>query len=130
MAYLSTSLACSQFTKSPCFVTMPSCSCGVSVGKSELEESKAATIRVIAQKEDILRALLACQTQNRTTVPSKSGDNGHILSLTHNAVRGDDLEVRKVSLDDKLGEYLFLEVNRIAATGKTTSTREVRELER
>jgi hypothetical protein len=87
--------------------------------------TKAATIRgvaclsssVIAQKEGILRALLACQAQNRTTAPSNSGDGGHTLSLTHIAVRDEDLEVRNESLDDELGEHLFLEVNRTAATG-------------
>jgi hypothetical protein len=79
--------------------------------------TKAATIRVIAQKEGILRALLACQAQNRTTAPSKSGDGGHTLSLTHNAVRDKDPEVRKESLDDELGEHLFFEVNCTVATG-------------
>ena len=78
--------------------------------------TKATTIRVIAQKEGILCALLACQAQNRTTAPSNSGDSGHTLSLTHNAVHDEDLEVRKESFDDELGEHLFLEVNRIAAT--------------
>jgi len=37
--------------------------------------------------------LLACQAQNRTTIPSKSGDGGHTLRLTGTAVREDDLEV-------------------------------------
>ena len=78
--------------------------------------TKAATIRIIAQKKGILCALLAYQAQNRTTAPSNSGDGSHTLSLTHNAVCDEDLEVRKECLDDELGEHLFLEVNRTVAT--------------
>ncbi len=42
---------------------------------------KVATIQ-----EGILRALFTCQAQNRTTIPSKSGDGSRTLSLTGNAV--------------------------------------------
>ncbi len=49
-------------------------------------------------------------------LPPVTVDSGHTLSLTHNAVHDKDLEVRKESLDDKLGEHLFLEVNHTAAT--------------
>jgi len=54
--------------------------------------------------------MLACQAQNRTTIPSKSGDGGHTLRLTGTAtstqsrpVHEDDLEVGKESVDDRLG---------------------------
>jgi len=60
-------------------------------------------------KEDKLHVLLTHQAQNRTTIPSKSGDSGHTLSLTGTAttmqppwLHEDDLEVRKECLDDKL----------------------------
>jgi len=36
-------------------------------------------------KEAILHALLACQAQNRTTIPRKSRDDSHILRLTGTA---------------------------------------------
>jgi hypothetical protein len=32
-------------------------------------------------KKGVLHALPACQAQNRTIAPSKSGDDGHTLSL-------------------------------------------------
>jgi hypothetical protein len=55
---------------------------------------KAATIRVIP-KEGILRALLACQAQNRTTIPSKSGDGGHTLRLTDTATASQILRLEQ-----------------------------------
>jgi len=55
-------------------------------------------------KEDKLCVLLTRQAQNRTTVPSKSGDGGHTLSLTGTATTMQPLEV-----------------NRTAATGQMTS---------
>ena len=35
-----------------------------------------------AAKEGILCATLTCQAQNRTAIPSKSGDGSHTLRLT------------------------------------------------
>jgi hypothetical protein len=62
---------------------------------------KAATIRVNperAKKEGILRALLACQAQNRTTIPSKSGDGGHTLRLTGTATTTQSVNSMKTIL--------------------------------
>jgi hypothetical protein len=56
---------------------------------------KAATIRVIPQKEGILRALLACQALNRTTIPSKSGDGSHTLRLTDTATASQILRLER-----------------------------------
>src|SRR5712672_139114 len=87
MAYLS---MLSVLTKSPCFAPMSSMSphsCSLSVGKSRLDLGRtreAVSTRVIPPKEGILvlHVLLTCQAQNRTTIPSKSGDGSHILRLT------------------------------------------------
>ena len=68
--------------------------------------------------------LLKCQAQNRTTIPSKSGDGSHTLSLIHNTVCRDNLKVRNKSLDNNLGEYLVLEVIHIVVTRQKTSKRE------
>jgi hypothetical protein len=82
------------------------------------------------KKEGILRALLSCQAQNRTTISSKSGGS-HTLKLTGtatrlaHAVREDDLKVGKESDKVLMTSWVniwFLEVNRTAVTGRRATT--------
>jgi hypothetical protein len=79
---------------------------------------KAATIRVIPLKEAILRALLACQAQNRTTIPSKSGDGSHTLRLTDTATASQIFRLERELLTTNWVNIRFLEVICTAVTGR------------
>jgi hypothetical protein len=55
------------------------------IGKSQMEERERRNNQSHPPKEGVLRAVLTCQAQNRTAIPSKSGDGGYTLSLIGNA---------------------------------------------
>src|SRR5712675_1412421 len=99
----------SVLTKSPCFAMKLLCPCSL---HSELERTRNASTLSPPPNEGILRALLACQAQNRTTISSKSGDGSHVLRLTDTATvmqPGTTILISKLerhlSIVNKAGEH-------------------------